>query len=117
MDSPTKQSESPGGEPVAHGHMTFNRETGTYWAEFDGCALQPAVAVVYAVAEANQTDPLSLPPLQSVLDAEALNALVETNTNSQSQTEITVSFEYAGHHVVLKEHGRIVITPPSAENR
>jgi beta-galactosidase beta subunit len=117
MTSPTKQNESPGRGPVASDHVTFNGETGTYWTEFDGHTRQPAEAVVYAVAEASQTDPLDLPPLYSVVDTDALNAIVETSTNSRSQTEITVSFEYADHHVILDGYGRIVITPPSAGER
>lgn len=117
MSSPTKQNESPGRDSVASGHVTFDEETGTYWTELDGHALQPTEAVVYAVAEASHTDPLELPPLYSVFDTDALNALVETSTNSRFQTEITVSFEYADHYVVLKEHGKIVITPPSGGKR
>mgnify|MGYP000308868969 CR=1 FL=1 len=117
MSPPTKQNESASGDSVVPGRVMFNEETGTYWAEFDGHTRQPTVAVVYAVAEASQTDPLDLPPLHSVLDTDALNALVETSANSRSQTEITVSFEYADHHVVLEEHGRIVITPPFAGKR
>ena len=117
MTSRTKQNESPGGDSVALDHVTFNRETGTYWMEFDGHTRQPTEAVVYAIAEASQTDPLDLPPLYSVVDTDALNAIVATSTNSRSQTETTLSFEYADHHVILEEYGRIVITPPSARKR
>jgi hypothetical protein len=93
--------------------VIFSEETGTYQTEFDGRTRLPTEAVVYAVAEATETDPLDLPPLHSALDPDALNMLFETSTNGRPQTAITVSFEYADHQIVLKEHGSIVITPPA----
>ncbi|WP_311172747.1 HalOD1 output domain-containing protein [Halobellus ordinarius] len=113
MTSSTKPNESPDRDAVASDHVTFSEETGTYWTEFDGHTRQPTEAVVFAVAEATQTDPLDLPPLCSALDPDALNMLFETSTNSRPQATITVSFEYADHQIVLKEHGSIVVTPPA----
>lgn len=117
MTSPENENEPPAGDLVTSDFMIVNGEMGTYRTEFDDHARPPTEAVIFAVAEASQTDPLDLPPLHSVLDTDALNALFDTSTNSQSRTKITVSFEFADHHVVLKGHGIIVITPPSAEKR
>jgi hypothetical protein len=117
MSSRKNENEPPAGDLVTSDLMTFDEEMGTYRMEFDGHVRPPTEAVTYAVAEASQTDPLDLPPLLSVLDSDALTALFDTSTNSQSQTKITVSFEFADHHVVLKGNGIIVITPPSAEKR
>lgn len=113
MSSPTDQTESPSEDLIASDRVTFDEETGTYRTKFDGHARLPTEAVVYAVAEASRSDPLDLPPLHSVLDPDALNALFETGTNGRSRTGILVSFEYAGHHVIIEEHGTIVITPPA----
>lgn len=58
----------------------------------------PTHRVVNAIAEETDADATSLtPPLGSVVDPEALNRLV----GSADGTDVTVTFEYAGHEVSL----------------
>lgn len=64
----------------------------------DDGAATPSLRVVKAIADETDADPAALTPrLGTVLDAEALNRLLE----SAERTDVTVTFEYAGHEVSL----------------
>jgi hypothetical protein len=105
------ENESVAEDAVASGPLTRDEETGTYRTDFDGRTQPVSEAVVYAVAELTQTDPLNLPPLYTVLDPDALNHLFSVATGTRPQTETSVSFEYAGNLVQVMERGTIAITP------
>ena len=67
----------------------------------------PLHAVVSAVAEAEDVDPVELPPLYNAIDPDALNALV----TSDSSTVSTVTFQYAGYAVVVRGEGKVEVQP------
>lgn len=65
--------------------------------------IEPSVRVVEAVAAETDRDPRELPPLQTVVDTDALNAILTGNS-----TALTLRFEYADRTVKLG-HGEIHI--------
>jgi hypothetical protein len=68
---------------------------------------RPSERVVYAVAAAERCDPTELrPPLQAVVDADALDSLfVDCSSNAVG----SVSFEYRDHSVVVESDGTVSI--------
>lgn len=68
-------------------------------------SLCPSMAIIEEVAAIDGTDPTELPPLYEVIDPEALDALVE----SASESEFEVEFPYSGHEVTVTGDGEIHI--------
>lgn len=66
-------------------------------------AASTCVRVVEAVAEATDTDPLSMAPLSDVVDADALDSLVA------SPMEGHVSFEFCECSVTVFGDGAVVV--------
>lgn len=70
------------------------------WTGSDG----PSVTIVEAVAAVAGRTPTDLPPLRTVIDPDALEALLDGKSSP-----ITVSFGYADTHVSVDETGVIEI--------
>lgn len=64
-----------------------------------GREVAPSVAVVELVADRSGVDPMELPPLGSVLDTDALDALV--CGSARSDRSVALSFPYAGMEVTV----------------
>lgn len=64
-------------------------------------------SVIVSVAAVAGAEPTALPPLQRTVDADALEAVVESA--HEADTELTVSFGYAGYHVSVGGDGSIRI--------
>lgn len=62
-------------------------------------------AVVASVGSVSGTDPLELPPLYDVIDPEALRSICSRERGDGTEPTVTVSFEYAGHHVKVTNAG------------
>lgn len=71
-------------------------------------AEDPVYAVVSAVAEVLNEDPLELPPLNEVVNPEALNALF---TSRPGITVDSVEFQYAGCEVAVLGDGGVQVEP------
>ncbi|SDK37819.1 HalOD1 output domain-containing protein [Natronorubrum texcoconense] len=56
--------------------------------------------IVDAVSEAEDCDPLTLPPLWNVIDPEALDALFEPTRGGEPRTG-RVSFVYVGYEITV----------------
>lgn len=65
--------------------------------------------VVAAVAEAKGTSPLDLRPLATVIDPDALNALV-TSVTCQPDDATVVSFAYSGYDVTVTAEGWVDVS-------
>lgn len=63
-------------------------------------------AVVTAVAEAKGVDPMDLTPLGTVIDSDALEALVTPPTTLDH-----VAFHYSGYDVTVSPDGRVDLRP------
>lgn len=66
----------------------------------------PVYAVVSAVAEAEDADPVDLPPLYNAIDPDALNDLF---TSRPEQTVERVTFRYVGYDVVVRGNGEVLV--------
>jgi hypothetical protein len=55
-----------------------------------------ATSVAYAVAEAKGVDPRSLPPLEDVVDADALDAFLHRHDDLEDPSEASIEFTFAG---------------------
>jgi len=67
----------------------------------EDCSEVPTItAIVEAVAAQDGVDPMELePPLFDVVDPDALEAILSTGATAQS--EVTITFEWAGYDVVV----------------
>jgi hypothetical protein len=70
-----------------------------------------ATTLVCLVGDVAGVDPVDLPPLATVVDPDALNRLVD---GPSAVDDLTVSFDYAGYHVVVHGNGRIRLTEADA---
>ena len=92
-------------EEVAREHR------GTFDLEGDDSVV---TAVVISVAAVAGVEPNALPPLQETVDTDALERIV--GSAATADTEMTVTFEYAGFQVAVDAAGTIRIGDPSAPN-
>lgn len=69
---------------------------------------QPSIAVVEAVADATDRDPLDVASLYDHVDTDALDALV-TSAEDGSGTDVRVSFTYDGVRVLVEGTGGITV--------
>lgn len=72
---------------------------------------EPTVAIVEAVAAATGRTPTDLPPLQSCVDPDAIDALISDGENST----VRVSFRYAETVVVVEGNGAIEVRVTTTE--
>lgn len=72
------------------------------------CSEVPSItAILEAVAAQDGVDPMELePPLFDVVDPDALEAILSTGATAQS--EVTVTFEWAGYDIVVGSDGTLV---------
>lgn len=97
--------------------LTFESDIEAYSTQFDLQSTSPAMALVSAVADVLETDPLDLDPLYEAVDTDALNDLLRPN--SFGENPVWVSFTFASCEVSMASDGRVEITPheeDSAEN-
>lgn len=73
---------------------------------------RPSEAVVLAVADAKDVDPLDLEPLNDVIDSDALNEMFQPRTGESSMAG-KLNFTMGGCEVVVYSDGDIVVTPPA----
>lgn len=66
----------------------------------------PAEAIIDAVSEAAEIDPLELPPLYEFVDPDSLNKLFE-NENATEGNEIVLGFKIDKWNVFIRNDGRI----------
>lgn len=69
-----------------------------------------AEAVVYAVAEAAETDPLSIEPIYDSVDPDALDALVRSGSEG-----LVVSFSHGGVPVDVFADGTVRVVTGAAD--
>ena len=74
--------------------------------EFDDGARTVTDAVVEAVAAAAGDDPLEIEPIHSVVDPDALDALLGQN-GRQRHGDVHVTFSFHGYDVTVWDYGRI----------
>ncbi|MCL9813859.1 HalOD1 output domain-containing protein [Natranaeroarchaeum aerophilus] len=70
-----------------------------------------STAVVEALADANDVDPLELDPLYEAVDPDALDSLFSTSDGSTGIPHGTVRFTTNGYEVEVTSTGRVHLTP------
>ncbi len=71
-------------------------------------------AIVRAVADAADVDPLDLPPLFQAIDPEIIDRVFARSDDFPSE-RVTLSFEYDRWEVFIRSDGHIVICDPSIQ--
>lgn len=90
--------------------IEFAVDDGVYRAEYDSTHDQPSLAIVAAIAAADQRDPNALTPLHYAIDTDALNELFST-TATEGQRNCRLSFPYEGFDVTISSEGVIEAKP------
>lgn len=73
---------------------------------FDWTAYEsPGIAIVMSVAEQAALDPGEMQPLQSVVDVDALNALLQSSHTVESASG-SFQFEYLGYSILVDTDGQ-----------
>jgi len=86
-------------EPHCHQRSGESQTVVYDWHQSDGLA----AAITRATAEATNSQPIELPPLQEYADVDSLNALL---TGSDS---VEVAFEYDRVTVTIAADGKLVV--------
>jgi len=63
----------------------------------------PSMRVVTAIVEATDADPTTMTPLYHAVDTDALDTLLE------GDTELEFVFDYEGHEVVARDDGSVAV--------
>jgi len=72
----------------------------------------PSLAVVEAVSAKTGVDPRDLdPPLATVIDTTALDALVDPADDRSQTASIEVRFGYCGYRVAVRTTGAVTLEP------
>ncbi|QLG63623.1 HalOD1 output domain-containing protein [Halorarum salinum] len=73
---------------------------------------RPSLDVVDLIADREGTCPTDLsPPLNSVVDPDALDSLFRSSTREDSPAIGAVSFTYCGYDVHVRSDGEVSVTP------
>lgn len=89
--------------------LEYDPETDCYRASFDIGSESVCWAIVSVVAAISGTRKTELPSLGSVVDADALNALLSSSLSDQSPGDVHVTFDYDGHEVTVHSYGIITV--------
>jgi hypothetical protein len=73
---------------------------------YDWSQTSPSEAVLETVGSVSGTDLLELPPMNNVVDLDALDAIVR-HGRRRRRTSIDVSFRYQGYTVVVRMDGTV----------
>lgn len=75
--------------------------------QFDFSEQSPVHAVVTAVAAREDADPCDLPPLERVVDTDALETLLTTSGGRSAVRRVT--FTYCGYAVTVRSSGTVTV--------
>lgn len=73
-----------------------------------------AMTIIETIADLEDADPMSLPPLQHHVDVDALSTLFASRTARTDET-CYVRFEYAGYDVALHADGLLEVSETSVD--
>lgn len=95
MDTQVNKNDSQA-KPIVHTSVEWEQDTEN----------TPVYAVVSAVAEVEDTDPVDLPPLYNAIDPESLNSLFTSQSNPVAEQ---ITFQYAGYSIVVRGSGEVEV--------
>lgn len=76
---------------------------------YDWNATRPSIAVVETVAAATGRAPTDMRPIYSVVEPEALDALVQPDQGPADGGPVRLDFRYADRGVTVHSDGRILV--------
>lgn len=85
-------------------------ERESFHASFDSARDSTSLAVVSVVATASGKDPQALPPLETVIDTDALDELATESATGAGSCE-RISFRYGGFDIRVTGEGVIDASP------
>lgn len=74
---------------------------------YDFSEQSPVLAVVTAVAARTGADPCDLPPLETVIDTEALETFLAATARRSANGRVT--FTYGGYAVTVRSNGTVTV--------
>lgn len=83
-----------------------------YLVWYDLEKVSPSLAVVEAIAAAEEIEPLDMEPLGTAVDLEALDSVLRSGTG---QSGPTVTLRIRGYEIVLHRSGRLVLERVDSE--
>ncbi len=95
--------------------VEYHSPSGTYRTEFDFVTRTASEAIVSAVADARDCDPLELPPLFHTIDTDALDSVVARQRGPRRQETVRVEFEYANYAVTVHSVGTVELERSEVE--
>lgn len=90
--------------------VEYFQESQTVRVQFDATMTSPSMAIIATVGDIMETDPVTLPPLHSIIDAEALDMLAQVRNRSNG--DVHISFTYEGYDICVHSYGVISIVLP-----
>jgi len=98
--------------------VEYSQDSAAVRTQFDQEKTPASMAIIATLADVMDTDPVTLSPLHSTVDPDALDALVHARNGAHGDIHIT--FTHEGHEIRVHSYGVITITPPehgpTAEN-
>lgn len=91
--------------------VKYSAETNTYRTSFESATDSLLMAIVSSVAAVEETEPMKLPTLSSVIDVDALEALIQPRTRHIAGSDRHVTFYFAGYAVTVHSYGIIALRP------
>ena len=88
----------------------FDAKSESFQATYDRTRDSTTLAVVVVVATALGREPQNLPPLQSVIDTDALDKLLAGSSTGPGNCD-SISFTYEGFEVTVTSEGVIKANP------
>ena len=88
---------------------TYHQESETHRFKYDQETVPPSMAVVAALSEVVDRDPMELEPLHEYLDADALDELVRVRGTTDGDISVTVTREE--YTITVHSYGTVSIAP------
>ncbi|SFS10530.1 hypothetical protein SAMN05216559_3751 [Halomicrobium zhouii] len=93
--------------------LTFDRDSGTYRAEFDQQRTSASAAVTALLSAVRDCAPIELSPLYESVDPDALDSL--TRVRSGTNGDVTVSFTVGEDEITVYSYGTVAVTSSNAD--
>ena len=98
--------------------VEYHQDSATVRTQFDQEKTPASMAVIAALADIMDADPIELDPLYSTVDPDALDALVRVRLGTDG--DIHVTFTHEDHAITVYSYGVVTISqkhdPPAVQH-
>lgn len=88
--------------------IEYDLETQTYLARFDRATTAASIAVVAALSDVMDVDPMEIEPLGSVIDTDALDALIDHRGAADGDVSMTFTVDW--YELTVSTEGVVTVT-------